>query len=321
MRREAKRIQSDARLLEKSAVANILDQAKIVCATTTFNEDLLGDRWFDLCVIDEACQCTEPGAWVPLLRSEKFVLAGDHQQLPPTVLSTEAARQGYAISLLERMVDIFGDEITELLTVQYRMHSQIMEFSSQQFYSGKLVGDPSVHEHLLCDLDSVDRVEITSSPLLFVDTAGANWDEELEPEGESRRNPKEAEFVLKKAKQLIDAGVDAADIAIIAPYAAQVRLLRDQNEFRSIEIDTVDGFQGREKECVLITLVRSNSQGEIGFLGDIRRMNVAMTRARRKLIVVGDSATLGGNEFYRSMLDYFGDNQAYRSVWEEVEYE
>lgn len=316
MRREAKRIQSDARLLEKSAVANVIDQANVVCATITFNEDLLGDRWFDLCVIDEACQSTEPGAWVPLLRSDKFVLAGDHQQLPPTVLSSEAARQGFAISLLERMVEVFGEKVTQLLTVQYRMHQQIMDFSSQQFYDGMLVGDSSVCEHLLCDLESVEQNELTSSPLLFVDTAGANWDEELEPDGESKRNPQEADFILMKTRQLIDAGVNAKDIAIIAPYAAQVRLLRQKSEYRSIEIDTVDGFQGREKECVLITLVRSNSLGEIGFLGDVRRMNVALTRARRKLIVVGDSATLGANTFYQQMLQYFEANQAYRSVWE-----
>lgn len=318
MRREAKQLQSDARLLEKSAVANVLDEASIICATSTFNEDLLGDRWFDLCVIDEACQSTEPGVWVPLLRSDKFVLAGDHQQLPPTVLSNEAARQGFAFSLLERMVAIYGDRVTQLLTVQYRMHQQIMEFSSQQFYDNKLTGDSSVREHVLCDLEHVEHNELTSSPLLFVDTAGANWDEELEPDGESKRNPMEADFVLAKARQLVDAGVETRDIAIIAPYAAQVRLLREKNEFQAIEIDTVDGFQGRENECVLITLVRSNPYGEIGFLGDVRRMNVALTRARRKLIVVGDSATLGADTFYQQMLTYFESNQAYRSIWEEM---
>ncbi len=171
------------------------------------------------------------------------------------------------------------------------------------------------------DLENVEASELTSTPLLFVDTAGANWDEELEPDGESKRNPQEAEFVLEKARQLVEAGVAAKDIAIIAPYAAQVRLLRSQNDLKSLEIDTVDGFQGREKECTLITLVRSNPIGEIGFLGDVRRMNVALTRARRKLIVVGDSATLGGNEFYQQMLEYFDSKQAYRSVWEEVEYD
>lgn len=321
MRREAKRIKADARLLEKQTIANIIDRARVICTTTTFNDSLVEDHWFDLCVIDEACQSTEPGSWVPLLRSDKFVLAGDHQQLPPTVLSTEAARQGFDISLLERMVGIYGEKTTQLLTVQYRMHQQIMQFSSKLLYANQLVGHDSVSNHLLSDLEHVDTNELTSTPIAFVDTAGANWDEELEPDGESKRNPQEADFVLKKARQLIDAGVAAKDIAIIAPYAAQVRLLRNKCDFRSVEIDTVDGFQGREKECVLISLVRSNSIGEIGFLSDRRRMNVAMTRARRKLIVVGDSATLGGSEFYQQMFEYFESQQAYHSVWDEIDYD
>lgn len=321
MRREAKRLQSDARLLERQTISNIIDRANVICATTTFNEDLIGDRWFDLCVIDEACQSTEPGCWVPLIHCDKFVLAGDHQQLPPTVLSQEAARQGFSVSLLERMVEIYGDKVTRLLSVQYRMNQQIMDFSSKQFYQGQLQSDESVREHRLCDLESVTENELTQTPLLFVDTAGANWDEELEPDGESKRNPKEAEFILNKARQLVESGVRPHEIAIIAPYAAQVRLLRQMNEYPSLEIDTVDGFQGREKECVLITLVRSNSIGEIGFLSDQRRMNVAMTRARRKLLIVGDSATLGGHEFYQKMIDYFVGLESYRSVWEEIDFE
>lgn len=321
MRREARQLQQDARLLEKQAISNALDRARVICATTTFNEELLGDRWFDLCVIDEACQSTEPGCWVPLTRCDKFVLAGDHQQLPPTVLSKTAAKEGFEVSLLERLVHVYGGEVTQLLNVQYRMHHQIMEFSSAQFYDDQLVGDKSVLKHLLSDLDSVDSTELTQSPLLFIDTAGANWDEELEPDGESKRNPKEAEFIMNKVKQLVESGVSAGDIAVIAPYAAQVRLLRENSAFKSLEIDTVDGFQGREKEAVLITLVRSNAIGEIGFLGDVRRMNVALTRARRKLIVVGDSATLANHAFYQKLIDYFEKNGAYRSVWEEQSYD
>ena len=157
--------------------------------------------------------------------------------------------------------------------------------------------------------------------MTFIDTAGANWDEELEPEGLSKRNPQEAELLLQKAEQLIKAGVKPTEIAIIAPYAAQVRLLRRNTSYKAIEIDTVDGFQGREKECVLISTVRSNPEGEIGFLGDARRMNVAITRARRKLIVIGDSATLGVSPFFKSLLDYFEKVGGYRSVWEEQSYE
>ena len=320
-KREAKQLKSDARLLEKQTIHNLLERADVICATTTLNEDLLGDRWFDLCVIDEACQSTEPGCWIPLSRCDKFILAGDHQQLPPTVLSQEAARAGFDVSLLERMVRIFGDDITRLLSVQYRMHEQIMSFSSDHFYDGELVAHESVAGHLLSDLEFVEPTEFSQTTMTFIDTAGANWDEELEPEGLSKRNPQEAELLLQKAEQLIKAGVKPTEIAIIAPYAAQVRLLRRNSSYKAIEIDTVDGFQGREKECVLISTVRSNPEGEIGFLGDARRMNVAITRARRKLIVIGDSATLGVSPFFKSLLDYFEKVGGYRSVWEEQSYE
>ena len=320
-KREAKQLKSDARLLEKQTIHNLLERADVICATTTLNEDLLGDRWFDLCVIDEACQSTEPGCWIPLSRCDKFILAGDHQQLPPTVLSQEAARAGFDVSLLERMVRIFGDDITRLLSVQYRMHEQIMSFSSDHFYDGELVAHGSVAGHLLSDLEFVEPTEFSQTTMTFIDTAGANWDEELEPEGLSKRNPQEAELLLQKAEQLIKAGVKPTEIAIIAPYAAQVRLLRRNSSYKAIEIDTVDGFQGREKECILISTVRSNPEGEIGFLGDARRMNVAITRARRKLIVIGDSATLGVSPFFKSLLDYFEKVGGYRSVWEEQSYE
>ena len=319
-RREAKRLISDARLLEKQAIHSILDRAHIICATTTFNEDLLGDRWFDLCVIDEACQSTEPGCWVPLLRSEKLVLAGDHQQLPPTVLSTEAARQGFAKSLMERQIEVHGKAVSTMLTVQYRMNDQIMNFSSGQFYEDELVAHDSVTSHRLSDLEHVTVDEVMNEPVTFIDSAGAGWDEELEPDGESKRNPNEAELVLKKANALIAGGLAASEIAIIAPYAAQVRLLRDQYDGPDgLEIDTVDGFQGREKEAVIITLVRSNLENEIGFLSDRRRMNVALTRARRKLIVIGDSATLGINDFFKSFFEYVESINAYHTVWEEMD--
>jgi superfamily I DNA and/or RNA helicase len=350
-RRNAKRLKSDARMLERQAIHSILDRAHIICATTTFNEDLLGDRWFDLCVIDEACQSTEPGCWVPLLRCDKLVLAGDHQQLPPTVLSSEAARQGFAKSLMQRQMEQYGKRVSRMLNVQYRMHHQIMDFSSQQFYDGELIAHDSVNDHRLLDLEAVQdalgNVENGSdqnpnldeehdadaaptirlskddpflqSPVTFIDTAGAGWDEELEPEGLSKRNPKEAELVLKKVATLIEAGLSPKEIAVIAPYAAQVRLLRAEYVGPSgLEIDTVDGFQGREKEAVVITLVRSNHENEIGFLADRRRMNVALTRARRKLVVIGDSATLGISDFYQSFFDYVESIGAYHSVWEEI---
>ena len=254
---------------------------------------------------------------MPLLRCEKAVLAGDHQQLPPTVLSARAAEEGFAVSLMERELELLGPEISRQLTVQYRMHQQIMQFSSEQFYDDSLLADDSVAQHRLCDLPGVLDNEMTGDPVVFIDTAGAGWDEEMEPNGRSRRNPREAQLVLRKIRQLQEAGLPGQAILVIAPYAAQVRLIRDQYDGSDVEVDTVDGFQGRENEAVIISLVRSNERGEIGFLADRRRMNVALTRAKRKLIVIGDSSTLGGDPFYSDFLDYIQRIHAYHSVWTE----
>ena len=154
-------------------------------------------------------------------------------------------------------------------------------------------------------------------PVEFIDTAGAEFDEEVEPDGESRRNPREATLVCRKVHSLLQSGVTARDIAVIAPYAAQVRLIRERLDLADVEVDSVDGFQGREKEAVVISLVRSSTKREIGFLADVRRMNVAMTRAKRKLLVIGDSATLSVHPFYGRMFEYFERIDAYRTVWEE----
>ena len=219
------------------------------------------------------------------------------------------------MSLLERSVQRYGDLVTRRLEVQYRMHEQIMDFSSQQFYDASLVADESVRTHRLDDLEHVTATGILNDPVTFVDTAGADWREELEPDGESRLNPREAEWVWKQVDAFIDAGVRPEEIAVIAPYAAQVRRLRQLRSVDRVEVDTVDGFQGREKEVVVISLVRSNETGEIGFLGDTRRMNVALTRARRKLLMVGDSATLANHPFYRDLLEYVEMIGAYQSIW------
>jgi superfamily I DNA and/or RNA helicase len=317
-RQEARNLLADARRLEAQAVEHILDTADVLCATTTgLDSDLLGTRRFEVAVIDEACQSVEPGCWIPILRSDRVVLAGDHCQLPPTVVSREAADAGFAVSIFERLMALCGPQIARRLTVQYRMHQAIMDFSSLEFYEAELVADPQVQEHLLPDLPGVAATPLTQTPVEFIDTAGASFDEEEESGGESRLNRQEAALVVRKVQALLDAGLSATDIAVIAPYAAQVRLLREQLSIPGLEIDSVDGFQGREKEAVVISLVRSNNEGEIGFLGDVRRMNVAMTRARRKLLVVGDSATLSCNAFYGRMLEYFESIGAYHTVWDE----
>lgn len=321
MRREARALLGEARKLEALAVERVLDDARIVCSTLTgLDSELLGRRRFDLAVIDEACQATEPACWLPLLRADRVILAGDHCQLPPTVVSPEAAESGLAVSMMERVVALLGPRIAKMLTVQYRMHEAIMGFSSTEFYSNELIADASVASHRLCDLPGVRSEPLTESPVQFIDTAGASYDEELEEDTASRFNPQEASLAVKKARALLDAGVQPSQIAIIAPYRAQVRLLRDRlADVPGLEVDSVDGFQGREKEAVIITMVRSNPEGEIGFLADIRRTNVALTRARRKLLVIGDSATLANHPFYQRMLEHFESIGATSSVWEEPE--
>jgi superfamily I DNA and/or RNA helicase len=180
------------------------------------------------------------------------------------------------------------------------------------------VAHESVASHLLCGLPGVMETTLTAQPVTFIDTAGADYEEEQEPDGESRLNPQEAALAARKVRELLDAGVAARDIAVIAPYSAQVRRLRQLLAgIEGLEIDSVDGFQGREKEAVVLSLVRSNSEGEIGFLGDVRRTNVALTRARRCLIVTGDSATLSALPFYQRLFEHFESIGAYHTVWEE----
>lgn len=319
LRDEIRDLARDARRLEEQGVAYLIDSASVVCATLTgLDPDLLGDRLFDVAVIDEAAQSIEPACWTAITRAKRVVLAGDHCQLPATVISLEAQRGGLAQSLMQRLVEksSIGSIVARRLTNQFRMHQAIMEFSSREFYEQSLRADDSVAEHLLSDMFDVQNDELTQSSLEFIDTAGASFDEESGADGESRTNPREAQLAVQRVEQLLQHGVRPQDIAVISPYAAQVRLLRELLTAPEVEVDTVDGFQGREKEAVVISLVRSNERAEIGFLNDIRRMNVALTRARRKLIVIGDTATLAAHPFFDRLIKHFEQHSSYRSVWE-----
>ncbi|MGB0578175.1 MAG: AAA domain-containing protein [Limisphaerales bacterium] len=318
MRDEARSLLADARDLETGIAEAIMDEAEVVCATNTgLTGNLLGARRFDLVVIDEACQCSEPSCWIPLLRADSLVLAGDHCQLPPTVISHQAAKEGFAVSLQERLVELYGKKITRPLLVQYRMHEEIMHYSSHQFYDGDLQADETVAAHLLRDLPDVRDDELTTNSVRFIDTSGSGYEEQRETAGSSIANPEEAALAVKKARDLMELGVSPQDIAIITPYTAQVRLLEEQMPAAVVEIGSIDSFQGREKEAVIISLVRSNQANEIGFLSDTRRMNVALTRARRELIVIGDSTTIGSHPFYSGLLDHFDQIGAYRGLWDE----
>lgn len=318
MRQEARQLQAESRQIEALVVQRLLDKARVICATLTgLDANVLGALRFDCCVVDEAGQSTEPAVWIPLQYAERLILAGDPFQLPPTVISPDAAGQGFNISMLERLMSVFGDRIARRLDIQYRMHQDIMRFSSQEFYEDSQRADPSVAAHLLSDLPGVQANPMTCTPVSWIDTAGAGYAESQEADGESRLNLEEGRLLVQKIQDLFAAGLSPENLAVITPYAAQARLLRQMlSAFPDLEIDTVDGFQGREKEAVLVSLVRSNPEGEIGFLEDVRRMNVALTRARRKLLVVGDSATIGGHPFYQRLMMYFEGIGAYHSVWE-----
>lgn len=313
---EAGQLRQQARAMERATVRHVVESADVICTTTTIDVELLNKAEFDLVVIDEACQCTEPAVWQAALSADKLVLAGDHFQLPPTVISVEAAREGFSRSMMERLIERFDHDVFRRLIVQYRMNQSIMEFSSAKFYDNELIAHESVATHTLAELKNVQADYELGPTLEFWDTAGAGWEEELEEHGESKRNPQEAKWVVQQVQLLLDSGVHPSQIAVIAPYAAQVRLLRNLLQVRELEVDTVDGFQGREKEAVIITLTRSNPEGEIGFLSDTRRTNVALTRARRWLRVIGDSATLATHPFYQDLVEHIEAQDAYHTVWE-----
>ena len=315
-RSEMNRLFQDARAQDEVALRHVLDGASVVCATAAgAGSEHLRHRRFDLVVLDEASQATLPLALVALLRGGRFVLAGDHRQLPPTVLSPEAREGGLARTLFERAIERYPRAGT-LLTVQYRMNERIMEFPSRELYEGKLVAHASNKERLFQGLE----------PLVFWDTSGAGHGEEFAPGSPSARNPGEAALAAQRCRALLEAGLPPGELAVIAPYEAQVRMLRDLIPDRAVEVDTVDGFQGREKEAVIVSLVRSNPEGTVGFLGDarhgaapsegVRRLNVAFTRARSRLEVIGDGATLSSSAFMKAFIDHTQATDAWRSAFE-----
>lgn len=317
LRAEIGTLKNEIRELKKEVFQRVMKEAEVIVGTLAGVQDRsVRERNFDLLVIDEATQATEPLSWIPITRAKKVVMAGDHFQLPPTVRSKEADAKGLGVTLFERFYDVLGPGSRTLLERQYRMNEKIMGFSSKMFYEGLLVADPSVKDQTLAGLAGVLRLPETEDQLVYIDTAGKGFQERLEEGSESRYNPEEADLVLSELSKMLAAGVPAEGIAVISPYSAQVRLLSSRSPSPAVEIDSVDGFQGREKELVIVSLVRSNLLGEMGFLADTRRMNVAMTRARRKLIVVGDSATLSSIRFYRDFIAYAEAVGGAKTAWE-----
>ncbi len=315
--REARELVREARALKERTAQYILDSSGILLSTLSIDDYLLKDRQFDLLVVDEAGQATEPSLWPAILRCHRLVLVGDHQQLPPTVLSPQAAKEGLSKSLMEHCAEQVPD-CSVLLKTQYRMHQDIMGFSNSYFYQDSLQAAEAVKNHQLEDLAGIEAAPWPEH-MRFIDTAGAGYDEVQPEDGQSIDNPQEAELVVRYVQRLLAAGLPGSDIAVISPYAAQVRQLNELLGDCDVEIDTVDGFQGREKEAVVISMVRSNPDGQLGFLKDFRRMNVALTRAKRALVMGADSACLGAEPFYAQLIEYFERVQGYHTVWEEFD--
>jgi superfamily I DNA and/or RNA helicase len=316
LQKEIQSLWQRARDLEYGLGRQILREADVVLVTHGGIAKPIIKQPFDLLIMDEASQSTEPLSWVPITQARKVIFAGDPLQLPPTIYSGEARDAGLGVTLFERLQKLLPEEAQTLLRIQYRMHETIMGFSSQQFYRGALLADESVRGHTAAQLPQVKADSLNQAPLAYVDTAGAGYEEQWNDLLESRENEGEARLALQLYEQLRDGGIPAHSIALLTPYVAQARLLRSLAPDRSVEISSIDGFQGREKEAVILSLVRSNERGEVGFLGDTRRMNVAMTRARRLLVVIGDSATLCRHPFYSQFLDYVEKHHVHRSAWE-----
>jgi ATP-dependent RNA/DNA helicase IGHMBP2 len=316
---EAKSLMRDARKALDAERQIQLSRAQVVCATAAGAEtSLLGARLFQRVVLDEATQAVDPLALAALARGERAVLAGDPQQLPPTISSAEAAANGLSSTLFERLALRCGPGVLALLQVQYRMNEALMAFPSQSMYGGKLLAAPEVAQRRLADRPGVRPDALRPGPWHLIDCAGKGFFESRAADDPSTRNQGQAERTEREVRRLLARGLCAGELAVITPYVAQVRLLRAALRDAidaGLEIDTVDGFQGREKEAIIVDLVRSNDEGAIGFLADIRRTHVAITRARSFLLIVGDSATLQNHSYYRTLMDAAERSGAYLSAW------
>ncbi len=295
--KEVRNILSEIKKLEAYNEEKLFAEAEVITGTPIGLYDAgIDQKDFDTLVIDEAGQCIEPLAWTIFPLAKKLVLAGDHWQLPPNVLSAEAAILGFNRSILE--VAIANCPSVHLLNTQYRMRESIAGFSSGYFYNSLLL--------------TAAHLNNTGTHLVFIDTAGTGFEEQRGNDGISLQNKGELDI----ARQLIEnESIPPPGSAFISPYSAQVAAAREILP-KELRVSTIDSFQGQEKDTIIVSLVRSNEDGDIGFLKDYRRMNVAMTRARELLIVIGDSATVGSDAFYNAFIAYVEKHGTYRTAWE-----
>ena len=305
------RLKSRATELELRIRSSLFGEARVIASTLTgaANRVLEGEKYSTL-FIDEAAQALEAACWIAIRKAGRVILAGDHCQLPPTVKSIMALKGGLGKTLMERIVENKPETVT-LLKMQYRMNEQIMKFSSEWFYHGMVESAPTVSHRGILDYDT---------PMMWIDTAECDGKEEFVGENFGRINRAEAELTLQTLQQYLEKIgkqrilEESIDVGIISPYRAQVQLLRKELRKREffrpyrhlLTVNTVDGFQGQERDIILISLVRSNDGGDIGFLRDLRRMNVAITRARMKLIILGSSETMTSHSFYKKLYEYVG---------------
>ncbi len=332
--RDAGRLSNWARQLEDRTLDHVLDTTQVVvCTLIGSAASILSKHEFKTCIIDEAAQALEPATWIPILKANRVVLAGDPFQLPPTVKNREADKKGFSETLLEKCLLKGNPGATELkgplpgklvpatgnlLQVQYRMNEPIMGYSNDHFYQGKLRAADLVAQRSLPGVPLAESV-------VFIDTAGTGFEEKLHKRFKSRYNDGELNILLEHLLDLRSSTPpenELPTVAIISPYRQQVVRAEDMidaeprlKDFK-LAVNTVDGFQGRERDVVYLSLVRSNERQEIGFLSDYRRMNVAITRAKKYLIVIGDSATIGNDAFFAGFLEYVEKNGLYQTAWE-----
>ena len=339
---EVKQLRKELRVRERKIIKDLVMEARVVIATLhgSSSKDLCSvynteQKLFDTIIIDEVSQSLEPQCWIPLISHyksnyTKLVLAGDNKQLPPTVKTEDdnEIKLKLETTIFDRLEKIYKDQFKNLLNVQYRMNSQIMEFASDEMYQGKLIADESVSNKTLLDLPNVEENDDTISPVIWYDTQGDDFVESKEIISTnsssnsisniigSKYNENEALLVKLHVKHLVDSNVSEDDIGVISPYSAQVSLLKKiiHPNYPNIEISTVDGFQGREKEVIILTLVRNNENFEIGFLSEERRLNVAMTRPKKQLCVIGSIEMLQrcGNQYLKRWANWSEENSDLR---------
>lgn len=340
---ERRVLRKELRVRESQAIKRLLGSVDVVVATVTgAGSSILrhstADGEYDVVVLDEAGQASEVSALIALLRGRKAVLVGDPFQLAPTIVCSAAAKGGLGQTLLDRVFSCpdLLDSTTKILQIQYRSNKIISDWSSGAFYEGRVKAAPMVAGHLLQHLVNSeasgesscgvfgDADDTLGVPWILVDTAGCGFGESTDGDvsngrnvSRSKSNEGEAEIIVQQVQELLNANVPPGAIGIISPYAAQVRLIRSRlrdivGKRVLIEVATVDSFQGREKEAVLLSLVRSNDRGTIGFLSDPRRLNVAITRAKRLVYIVTDSATTSCDDFISAMIDYASEYGDYR---------